>query len=853
MTIFRPLALLLASLLSHTAIAAPEIPVLEQDYQQRLQQRSDDAQLLIVHYHRQDGNYDGWNLWSWTDGAEGDAYPLDNPTAYGRYATIELAGDAQRQGLIVRKNNWEQRDIQFDRWVDLDDDGVTEVWLVAGNPAVFTRPQDIDLSTRLVSAFLDTSDVITFTATGPLDRRALSAIAVESSGDTAYTAGQPRRSARQASGGVVYELPFQPPVATEDVAKLRIAIQGMGGATVYARDVLDEDRFTAPLITLGPQYTPERTVFRVWSPVSDRVMLQMYRSQRAASPSRFMQMKNVGNGVWEAIVEGDLDGVVYDYTFLSYGKQRTAADINARAASYDSSRSVVVNLDSTDPPGWDDHTHPTLAHPTDEIIYEIHVRDLTIRDPSLAENKRGTYAGLIHRGDVGVYNGGRVTTGLAHLEELGVTAVHLLPIHDFPTSDRDEYNWGYWTTLFNVPEGNYAVDWRDPKSAIRELKEAIMGLHDAGIRVILDVVYNHTSSSFEYSHFDNTVPWYYFRTTVDGRLRNDAGVGNSIADERVMVNKYIRDSLLYWTDEYRIDGYRFDLIGTHQPESVRDWVDALRDVREDLTIYGEPWTGGGPTYFPKGAQRSMRIAVFNDHFRNAIRGDLDGDARGFANGPGGDSGAIKRGVMGAIDDFTDQPEETINYASAHDNLTLWDKILKVTPGVSDDTRRDMQKLSLAAVLTAQGIAFLHGGSDFCRTKQGNHNSYNAGDDINLFDWQRKDEYRDVFDYTRGLIELRKNHPAFRLRTTQDIRRHIDWIDTEDHRLVAWSIDGMGAGDPWDTVIVALNGADQERTVVLPAGTWDVVVDRDTAGTDTLRTAEGNYVLPPYSCVVLKRD
>lgn len=841
MTTLRLLALLLIGACASAVHGQPAIQSLEAQYEEA----GVDAPVLIVHYHRAGDDYAGWNLWSWADGAEGAGYALDNATDFGRYATIAVHDGAERQGLIVRKNEWEARDIQFDRWVELDDDGVTEIWLVAGNPTVFTEPEDVDLSVRLIGAFLDASDTVRITTSAPLDRRAQrGATLLIDDKPTDYRVRSVERTDAQDASGVVYSVTFTPPVAFEDVSDLQLALPGFTTSTVYARDVLDEPPFVAPGAVLGPVYAPESTTFRVWSPVSERVLLRGYKDAEASRPSRVHPLTHTGNGVWEVTIDADLAGLYYEYEYHAYDRVRSGADINAYAASADSQRSVVVDLDATDPAGFDAYTPPS-AQPMNEIIYEVHVRDLSIRDTSLAPSKRGTYAGLHHRGTMTVGDD-TVRTGLNHFEELGVTAVHLLPIHDFPTTSRDEYNWGYWTTLFNVPESNYATNDRDPTAPIRELKQAITGLHDADIRVILDVVYNHTSSSFQYSHFDNAVPYYYFRTTTDGRLRNDAGVGNSIADERTMVSKYISDSLVYWTNEYRVDGFRFDLIGTHQPESVRAWVERLRDIRPDLTIYGEPWTGGGPTYFPKGAQRGMGIAVFNDHFRNAIRGDLDGDAQGFANGPFGDLGAIRAGMMGAIDDFTDDPFESISYASAHDNLTLFDKITRVTPGASDDTRRDMQKLSHALVLLSQGLPFIHGGADFARTKGGNHNSYNAGDEVNKFDWPRKQEYRDVFDYIAGLIELRKSEPAFwpeSLRTTRATFNELRTVD-----IYAFELD---AGDA--RYFVAFNGSSVKQTVNLTAGgDWDVLVDRESAGTEVLGTVRGQFEMPPYSAAVLRR-
>ena len=652
---------------------------------------------------------------------------------------------------------------------------------------------------------------------------------------------------------MLYEVRLDRPVRFEDLDDLTFHAPDLDAATVYARDALTEDRFTALDATLGPEHTPGATTFRVWSPVSDSVDVLLYDRLDAPRPSRTVAMEHAGRGVWAATVDGDLHGAAYQIRFRSYGEDRVVPDIHCLAATYDSRRSVVVDLDRTDPEGWGETPLPFLARPTDEVIYEVHVRDFSIANEGVPARKRGTYLGMVESPTLDT-PGGPVRTGLDHLLELGVTGVHLLPIQDF-TAGIGEYNWGYWTTLFNVAESNYSTNPREPLLAITELKEMIRAMHGAGLRVILDVVYNHTSSSGRFSAFDQSVPYYYFRTTLDGSLRNDAGVGNSMADERPMVRKYISDSLAYWTEEYRIDGYRFDLLGTHRPESVESWVQRLRSIRDDLTIYGEPWTGGGPTYFPKGAQRGLGLAVFNDHLRNAIRGDLDGDAIGFATGPGGDEASIARGVAGAITDFAHAPTETINYASAHDNLTMWDKILRVTPGATDAQRRAMQKLAHGVVLTSQGIAFIHGGAPFARTKGGNHNSYNAGDSVNAYDWDRKAEYRDVFDYVAGLVELRRARPAFRIADRRLVREAVRGpAATNDpgDGLLGFTIRGDVVGDDWGLIRVVYNGSPDERSVDLGAGTWNLVVDHERAGTETIRRVGGTHTMPPYSMIVVHR-
>jgi pullulanase len=314
-----------------------------------------------------------------------------------------------------------------------------------------------------------------------------------------------------------------------------------------------------------------------------------------------------------------------------------------------------------------------------------------------------------------------------------------------------------------------------------------------------------------------------------------------------MVRKYILDSLEHWARDYRVDGFRFDLIGTHTPETVQAVCARMTGLRKDITLYGEPWTGGGPIRFGKGAQKGLRMAVFNDHLRNAIRGDLDGTATGFATGPGGDSGAVRRGVMGAIDDFTREPTETVNYCSAHDNLTLWDKLVKAQPSADDATRRAMARLAMGMVLTSQGIAFLHAGCDFARTKGGNHNSYDAGDAVNRLDWRRKAEYRDVHDFVRGLVALRRAHPGFRMADDARVRKAVRML--EGDRPVAFTIDGTVAGDAWRSILVAYNGEPSPCTLKLPPGEWSVVADGTRAGARTLATASGQITLPAYSMLV----
>ena len=810
--------------------------------------------LLVIHYHRPDGDYAGWNVWAWPDNAEGRSYAFQRSTAFGRVAIIELPGDTPRGNFIIRKHDWEQKDVGHDRAATLTDDRVAEVWLVSGDPTVYSDPGEIDFSIRPRAAFLDHLRRVRVALTAPLnlDEVDASAWRFELGDETIAIEGVSAAKGDRHAARYV-DVVLDAAIAPEAVSRpMRLTLPGLEPVTVVPRDALSDEPFLALDAELGPAWSPQQTAFRTWSPVSSRVELLIYETADADEPVRAIDLDRGERGLWETSVAGDLDGVYYQYRFHRLGNVVTAPDVHAFAATADSRRSMVVDLDRTNPEGFASHEPPVLARPTDEMIYEIHVRDYSIRDPNVPEAHRGRYLGLTHESPAGTSKVAGVSTSLTHLKDLGVTAVHLMPIQDFG-SERHAYNWGYWTVLFNVPESQYSTTPGDPANTIRELKRTIQTLHENDIRVILDVVYNHTAITGDPDPYEAAMPGYFFRTTDAGELRNDAGTGNSVADERPMVRKFIVDSLAYWTREYHVDGYRFDLVGTHHPETVKQITRTLRGIRPDLTLYGEPWTGGGPIYFGKGAQRGTGFAVFNDHFRNAVRGDLDGTSTGYATGPGGDVRGVRNGLAGAIDDFAEHPAESVNYVSAHDNRTFWDKLVHTHPEANDAIKKHMHRLAHGMVLTAQGIAFIHGGADYARTKGGNHNSYNAGDAVNAFDWQRKRDFIATHRYLAGLIHLRREHPAFRLDQRQDVRSHVRFLDNTVAGVVAFALDGSAVNDPWHRIVVAFNGEPDPKRLDLPRGTWKVAVNVHQAGAKQLGHARSHVTLPPYSMWVGYQD
>jgi pullulanase len=423
-------------------------------------------------------------------------------------------------------------------------------------------------------------------------------------------------------------------------------------------------------------------------------------------------------------------------------------------------------------------------------------------------------------------------------------------VQDFLVSSPKDYSWGYATCLFNVPEETYGKNPDDRISVIREFKEMVSGIHNAGFRVVMDVVYNHTwPPQGAESAFWQTVPYYYFRTDLSGNVLNESGVGNAFDDDRPMARKYILDSLLYWQKEYGVDGFRFDLLGMFQKSSVAGWAAALKRQDPGVLLYGEPWTGGGPTRFGKGAQRGLGVGVFNDDFRNVFRGDLDGSAAGFAAGGGADKDALVRAITGStgIGGFALDPGESINYVSAHDNLTLFDRLGKSVP---DEAKgRNALRLSMASVLLSQGVPFLEGGAELGRTTGGNGNSYNAGDAVNQFDWERGSHFKDVSAYLSGLIAVRRAEPGLRLKTADEIQKRVQFADVR-RDYVVYTIDESGLGGKHSKLIVVLNGSKDTHFISLPANAWSVLVDGTRATEQFSRVSGRSWSIAPMTANLL---
>ena len=619
---------------------------------------------------------------------------------------------------------------------------------------------------------------------------------------------------------------------------------------------------------LGAVYSPDSTAFRVFAPTALGVSVMLYSSRQSAAGWE-VPMSPDCDGTWLAVVFGDLAGICYTYRVFHGGCVKEAVDPYARALTVNGGRGVVIDPASTDPEGWAGDVRPPLAAATDAVVYEVHVRDFSI-SPDSGTQHRGRYLGMSEHGTRGP---GGVSTGVDHLVELGITHVHLLPIQDFASVDElspDGYNWGYDPFHFFVPEGSYSCRPECAASRVTEVKRMVQALHRAGLRVVLDVVYNHTYSTDD-SPLQTIVPGYYHRTDAAGVFTNGSGCGNELATERPMVRKLIVDSLKYWVREYHVDGFRFDLMALIDCDTMQEIACELRAIEPSLLLYGEPWTGGPSglchtRMFTAGRQRSTGIGMFNDAFRNAIKGDNDGGRPGYATGAAGCEREIAKGVVASIrysdglSGFAQEPGECVNYVSCHDNLTLWDKIARSNAFDSKGDRISMDLLAQAIVLTSQGIPFLEGGAELLRTKRGHHNSYRAGDEVNQFEWWRKHEFREVFDYYRGLIEVRRAHPAFRMTTAAQVRAAVRFIPGPPGT-VLFELDGSVCGDEWDFIAVIYNANRHEVEIALPTqGEWSIVVARRQAGTRPLddsaymvKDEEGDDVrvrVPAISAMVL---
>ncbi len=622
------------------------------------------------------------------------------------------------------------------------------------------------------------------------------------------------------------------------------------------------------------------THFRLWSPKASEVRVNIYENGHTGSAAKTLQMKSdPATGTWTASVPEKLYGKFYTFQINDGEKWLDETPgVWAKAVGVNGARAAVIDLDSTDPAGWDTDKGPAVRNFTDVIVYEMHHRDMSMHPSSGIANK-GKFLALTEHG---THSPQGMKTGIDHLKELGVTHVHILPSYDYNSVDElnlqdNTYNWGYDPLNYNAPEGSYSTNPSDPAARIREMKEMIKALHDAGIGVIMDVVYNHTADN-DASNFELTAPGYYHRHWDDGRYSDASGCGNETASDLRQMRDFIINSTKYWADEYHIDGFRFDLMAIHDTETMNEVAAELKKINPSIFVYGEGWTAGdSPLQTERRALKEnvgkmTDIAVFSDDLRDAVKGHYTNAAdRGFATGKPGLEETVKIGIVAATDhpqvDFSNgnnskfpyakSPEMIVNYVSCHDDLCLTDKLRKSMEGEPEQNMLAAAKLAQTIVFTSQGTPFMFAGEEVFRDKQGVHNSYKSPDSINAIDWSNKAKYRDQFDYYKGLVALRKAHPAFRMTSAADIARHLkfDRIDSKKTpNLISYSLTGNANGDEWKEIKVVFNGAGSPQTVNIPKGDWMIVAQdgRISPAGDLGATNGGKMTLSPYSALILAR-
>lgn len=621
------------------------------------------------------------------------------------------------------------------------------------------------------------------------------------------------------------------------------------------------------------EYAPEATQFTLWAPTADEVRLMLYEAGEGGHAYETVSMERAEEGTWKAKVEKDLKGKFYTFNVKIDGKwQGDTPGINAKAVGVNGKRAAIIDLRETDPEGWAEDKRPPLASPADIIIYEVHHRDFSVHPSSGIEHK-GKFLAMT---ETGTKNPGGMATGIDHLKELGVTHVHILPSYDYASVDEtrldeNKYNWGYDPLNYNVPEGSYSIDPYRPEVRIREFKQMVQALHKAGIRVVLDVVYNHTFNTAE-SNFERTVPGYFYRQRPDGTLADASACGNETASNRPMMRKYMIESVLYWINEYHIDGFRFDLMGIHDIETMNEIRKAASAIDPTIFIYGEGWAASAPQMpedslaMKANVYKMPGIAAFSDEMRDALRGPFNNNEQGafLAGLPGGEE-SIKFGIAGAVKHpqvnndsvnyskapWAGQPTQMISYVSCHDDMCLVDRLKASVPGITPEELVRLDKLAQTAVFTSQGVPFIYAGEEVMRDKKGVHNSYQSPDSINAIDWDRKTLNADAFAYYKGLIHLRRNHPAFRLGDAELVRKHLEFLPVEGTNLVAYRLKDHAGGDTWKDIIVVLNARREVASLSVPEGKYTVVCQNGLVNEKGLATIYGpSLKVAPQSAMII---
>lgn len=818
---------------------------------------------IKLHYERSDGNYAGWDVWFWPDGGNGgSAYSFAEENGE-MVATYQAEPGVVKVGYIVRYGGdaWSAKDIPEDQFIDIAGvvSGTIHLYVKSGvKNSDWIPGDDVVMGVTVVAAKYRTSDGIVLVK--------MSSKLTAYSNDTFTVTGAegkvPVTEVKEVDNYyylTVGELnPFGSYTLTFDDTEFSIQMPD------FYSDETFESQYTYTGDDLGAVYTAEKTTLRVWAPTALGVTVNLYTNGDPAAqpqPVKQVPMTKDVNGTWVAELSGDQNGTYYTYLVDLGGKLAEACDPYARTTGVNGQRAMILDLDSTNPEGWDKDADPHAGESiTDAIIYELHVRDLS-SDSSSGITHAGKYLGLI---ETGTKNSNGIPTGLDHIKDLGITHLHLLPVYDFGSVDEtgkgSQFNWGYDPVNYNVPEGSYATDPYNGEVRVSEFKQMVKGLHDNGISVVMDVVYNHVYSAGSFC-FNQIVPGYFSRPNS-----NASGCGNDTASERAMVSKYIVDSVKYWADEYHIDGFRFDLVGLIDTQTINAIIEEVHKTHPNVIFYGEGWTmstnvtkTGYTMTTQANSSKVPEFAFFNDTIRDLLKGSVFDKGTGFVSGATGKEAALRDCFKGHVS-WCRTPTQTINYASCHDNNTLFDRIVISTSGASRQDQIRMNNLAAAIYMTSQGVPFLQAGEEMLRSKPNgdgtfNENSYSASDAVNSLKWDdlNSEEYRNVYNYYKGLIAFRKAHPALRLTNAADVSSSVEEVTGLNANVVGFRIAGGINGETAKNLFVVFNANNSAQSVTLPEGSWNVYINGEKAGTEILETVSGTATVAPISALVLVQE
>ncbi|MCR5278417.1 MAG: type I pullulanase [Lachnospiraceae bacterium] len=826
--------------------------------------RADSGVILKVHYEREDKDYAPWDVWLWPAGGDGAGYAFE-PEDGEMVATMEVPAGVISVGFIVRTQDW-TKDIDMDQFIDITEvvSGTVHAYIKSGIEG-YTKfyGDDVVIGTKLKSAVCsDEGDGILLTFTGELNE------AQQASIEVSGTEGPVEIAEISYLGDDKYMLKLLKKLDLKRNYRLKYDGEAfkVNMPSIYSTPKFEEE-YTYTGDDLGANYTKEKTVFKLWAPTADEAAVNLYESgnQWKQDLIESKSMTKSVNGTWELAVDSDIAGTYYTFTVVVDGARQEACDPYARTTGVNGKRAMVIDLDATDPEGWDKDVNPhTGENITDAIIYELHVRDFSIDESSGMVNK-GKYLAFTEKGTV---NSLGQRTGVDYLKDLGITHLHILPFYDYGSVDElsldtPQFNWGYDPVNYNVPEGSYSTDPSDGAVRVKEAKQMVKALHDNGISVVMDVVYNHVYSAKDFC-FNRLVPGYFSRINENGSYSNGSGCGNDTASERSMVRKYIVDSVNYWADEYHIDGFRFDLVGLLDVDTVNEIVESVHAKHPDVIFYGEGWVmntdvtkEGLYMATQRSSARTPGFAYFNDGIRDALKGSVFNEETGFVSGAKGKAASLSSAFM-AKEGWSNNPSQIVNYASCHDNMTLIDRISVSRKDASREELVRMNNLAAAFYMCSEGIPFMQAGEEMLRTKvkdDGSYdsNSYASTDLVNSIKWDKlgENEILANVDYYKGLISFRKTHHLLCLIDEASVKEHVTPVETGIDNVLAFEIKG---DTDKEGIFLIFNATTESVEIPLPEGNWKAYIAGSKAGTkaiDGVITA-GKATAGPISATVLSK-